>query len=211
MFKLLFTDIFILKRKSHRQIAQRIYRWNEVRTSGSTKEDNNEQQHSFREFLWSIADSRNLQEKTKRIWKNISTDGFSKGSNRARVFNSTSVGRLRYIFPPFRWRRSFPSKFLGNFHRGEGRPEQSRKSSERSLRVVTFSEWGTTEEGRSPIANRNKRKDNPARTRRRTSRLIALIFFVSHFATSYPSPFLAEKHAYREGKCRERKGMQGVD
>lgn len=172
MFKLSFTDAFILKGKNyHRQIAQRIDGWNEVRTTGSMKEDNDDQQHSSREFLWSITDSRTQKsprENGGESEKNISTDGFSKGSNHARVFNSTSVGCLRYIFSPLRWRWSFPSKFLGNFHRGEGRSGVEKAPNKRLLRVVTFSEWGTTEEGRSPIANRNKRKDNPARTRRRT-------------------------------------------
>lgn len=111
-----------------------------------------------------ILERGNLQEKTRRIWKKIfPPTGFSKESNHARVFNSTSVGCLRYIFPPLR-RRSF----LGNFHRGEGRSRVEKAPNKRLLRVVTFSEWGTTEEGRSPIANRNKRKDNPAHTRRRT-------------------------------------------
>lgn len=121
-----------LWRETTLQIAQRISRWKKVRTTESTKEDNittsNIRSFDSRDrFL----ERRNFSKENKSEEVFPSTDP-QRGSNRARVFNSTSIECLRYIFPlsmttVVQVSRKFPSK------RGSVLNTESRKSFEQTL------------------------------------------------------------------------------
>lgn len=114
-----------------------------------------------------ILEHRNFSKENEANLKKYFHRRILKGNRTTLVF---LIRRLLYFLfssmtTTVRSRRSF-SEISIEARVGPNRVEKA--PNKRPLRVVTFSEWGTTEEGRSPIVDRNKRKDNPARTRRRT-------------------------------------------
>lgn len=166
-----------------------------------------DKQYSLRELLWPMTDSRTQKSLKKTMWilqKYFTTGKSSKGSNVFHVFNSTSRGCFRYFFLLFDDNDGLSHRSYSGIYI-EGRTAE--KAPTNAFFGSLLPQNGTRWEGRSPILDKNKRKDPP-----QDSRLIALIFFVSRFATSYPPPF------FRVGKVRPpwrktqgRTRVQGMD
>jgi len=142
-----------------------------------------------------ISRMQKSRKKTKRFFRSISTNRSSKRLNGPVLL----IRRLQdafviFFFFFFFFDNDGGLKFLRNLHPGGSNPGRTAEKAPLPPDRY-FLRMGARQEGRNPISDQNKRKDKSARTPQ-DARLIALIFFVFRFATSYPPLFS------RAGKAR---------